>query len=537
LSTPEIEIQVDQPGDLSPMEGTWRDFLPKDYDDATQLDTFEPNCDHQADFYNDEEHHNQCVIGGVGAGKTKIASRKVLKLMLKYPGIEVLATRTTGPTLRNITVPQFLAEMPEGLIRHRIDYPYVRITLVNGSIINFIAFDREAIEKTKSMNLGVVWLEEASMFKDDAWTWFVQRMRQMTGVAFDNFGRQYKSEIPHRFMILTTNAAGRNWVWEKFYENKDEDSEKWVCTSYCNKKHLPKDFFKELEKMTKRDFDRFVMGLTNPFEGSVFYMFDPAIHRLPDKYMNWVPPNYYQNYTGLDYGYQTPTTCIWFTVLRTGEIVFFNEYGMNMCTPKQNVRNILLINSQMMNRGMQMPGIGRIDPATKQHKGEGEEGKSVFEQIRDEAYRCRLETGQKNFMEGLLLGSRDQWGRIIKFSAILEPDKSRKIHPLTGEHREEGWPRAFFTPNCSNLMNEIKKWRWKDQSTGTKDPQEKPEERNDHYWDGASYGVIEYLRAPGLSPEEVMAIENSPGRLAQKARDLAISRMDKSRRSRRQGVY
>lgn len=523
--------------DYSPMEGGWKDFLPKDQvDDATQLDVFEPNCDHQADFYNDEEHHNQCMLGGAGAGKSKIAIRKVIKLMLKYPGIEVLGTRTTGPALKVTTVPQFLAELPDGLIRHRIDYPFVRLTLVNGSIINFIAFDREALEKTKSMNLGVVWLEEGSMFKDDAWPWFVQRMRQMTGIAYDQFGRQYKSVIPHRFMIVTTNAAGKNWVWEKFEENPDTDCKQWVCTSYCNKKHLPPDYFKELEKLPKHLFDRFVMGITNPFEGSVFYMFDRAIHEIPNS-LNWIPPSHWDNYTGLDYGYQTPTTCIWFTVTRTGEIIFFNEYGLNMCTPKQNVRNILAMNSQMMNRGMRMPGIGRIDPATKQHKGEGEEGKSVFEQIRDEAYKVQLETGIKNFMEGLLVGSRDQWGRIIKFSSILEPDKSRKKHPITGAHREEGWPKAFFTSNCVNLMTEIKKWRWKDQPTSSKDPNEKPEERNDHYWDGASYGVIEYLRAPGLSAEEIMAIENSPGRLARQARDRAIARMDKTRKAYRRGVF
>lgn len=534
----EIEVPVgDEQPDYAPMEGSWRDYLVPGADDATQLDTFEPNCEHQADFYNDEEHLNQCMIGGVGAGKTKIAARKVLKLMLKYPGIEVLVTRTTGPALKNTVLTQFVNEMPDGIVKHRVDYPFCRITLFNGSIINFIAFDREALEKTKSMNLGVIWMEEASMFKDDAFSWFIQRRRQMTGVAYDQFGRKYISEIPFRCMILTTNASGRNWVWEKFYENKDKDCEKWVCTSYCNKKHLPKDFFTDLEKLPKRDFDRQVMGLTNPFEGSVFYMYDPKVHDLPEEYRNWVPPAYFETYTGMDYGYQTPTTCLWFTVLKTGEIVFFNEYGMNMQTPKQNVRNILIINSQMTNRGMKMPGIGRIDPATQQHKGEGEEGKSVFEQIRDEAYRCRLETGQKNFMEGLLLGSRDQWGRIIKFSALLEPDKSRPIHPLTGERREEGWPRIFFTPNCVELKKEIKRWRWKDKASGSKDPNEKPEERNDHYWDGASYGVIEYLRAPGLSPEEVMAIETSPGRLAQKARDQATSQMDRARRHARQGVF
>ena len=523
--------------DYSPLEGSWKDFLPTDYDDATISDNFEVNCDHQADFYNDEEHRNQCVIGGVGAGKTKIVSRKIIKLMLKYPGIEVLACRTTGPALKNTTVPQFTAELPEGIIKHRIDYPFARLTFINGSVINFIAFDREALEKTKSMNLGIVWMEEASMFKDDAWNWFGMRLRQMTGIAFDQFGRQYTADIPKRFMILSTNAAGRNWVWEKFFESPDAECEKWICTSYCNRKHLPPDFFKALEKMPKRDFDRFVMGLTNPFEGSVFYMFDNAIHQLPEEYRNWTPPAYWETYTGLDYGYQTPTTCIWFTVTKTGEIIFYNEYGMNMCTPKQNVRNILLINSQMMNRGMKMPSIGRIDPATKQHKGEGEEGKSVFEQIRDEAYRIELETGLKNFMAGLLLGSRDRWGRIIKFSSILEPDKSRKTHPMTGEYREEGWPKAFFTPNCSNLMNEIKKWRWKDQPTGAKDPEEKPEERNDHYWDGASYGVIEYLRAPGLSPEEIMAFEMSPARLAIKARDAAVKKMTLARRHPRQGVF
>ena len=45
--------------DYSPLEGSWKDFLPSDYDDATLLDAFMVNCDHQFEFYNDEEHRNQ----------------------------------------------------------------------------------------------------------------------------------------------------------------------------------------------------------------------------------------------------------------------------------------------------------------------------------------------------------------------------------------------------------------------------------------------------------------------------------------------
>lgn len=97
-------------------ENAWKRYEPAaletDIEDSVRRDLFRPNCEQQANFYNDFTHRHQRLIGGVGSGKSEVAMRKAVNLALVFPGVHGLITRTTGPALMSTTFPHFTSVCP-----------------------------------------------------------------------------------------------------------------------------------------------------------------------------------------------------------------------------------------------------------------------------------------------------------------------------------------------------------------------------------------------------------------------------------------
>lgn len=455
-------------------------------------DPFQPSFS-QAVFYNCETP-NQYFKGGVGAGKTTIMVRKAIKIALQYPGIKILMTRLTGPALESTTLQDFERICPpEYIIESRVK-PWIQKRFYNGSVVRFKAYEESDLDKLGSEFYGCIILEEANEFSENAWDRFNERLRQDKGVGIDPDGHEYETDIPKQFLIAIANPGGRNWLWRLFSRDNPDAKEFTVnddgsvtyknpdyffitCPTTENLAHLPPAYWKRLQKLPKHKFQRMVMGDDSPYEGLVFPEFRRELNIVPS--FKGVPPTHWPVYFGMDVGRRSPTTCDLIAVTEEGCYVVFKEYGATMRTPQANAKAILTLFGTLIAKGMPIPKLGFIDPSSAHHKGESDMSLSVFQQL----VRAGLNT--------LKPASKDQDGRIMRLSSLLEVDPDLKNHPVTGQFREEGWPRLYFTEECHETIREFEEWEFSKTTNPQKDAPEKPEERNDHYIDATGYAIAE----------------------------------------------
>jgi len=61
-------------------------------------------------------------------------------------------------------------------------------------------------------------------------------------------------------------------------------------------------------------------------------------------------------------------------------------------------------------------------------------------------------------------------------------------NPLTGELREDGWPKLYIFKNCVNLIEHIGQYQWKRKPPQSEeDAKERPREKDDHDVDAMGY--------------------------------------------------
>jgi hypothetical protein len=106
-------------------------------------------------------------------------------------------------------------------------------------------------------------------------------------------------------------------------------------------------------------------------------------------------------------------------------------------------------------------------------------------------------------------GSRDWNGRVSKITAMLHPDPNQPVHPLTGKHREGGWPHLFVFRKCKNLIKEFDELMWKPEKNDAIIPAENTMGA-DHGIDAVGYALIEITQSAAKSPEELAEYMDSP---------------------------
>ena len=140
-------------------------------------------------------------VGGVGAGKTYAGSARSVAWAWEHPGSLGLIGAPTYPMLRDATQRTFFELLPQRIMRS-FSKTEQRLTLINGSEILFRSLDQP--DRTRGLNLGWFWLDEAPLCGHYAWTILKARLRQTgqqtaawaTGTPHgrDGFARDFELE-------------------------------------------------------------------------------------------------------------------------------------------------------------------------------------------------------------------------------------------------------------------------------------------------------------------------------------------------------
>lgn len=415
------------------------------------------------------------VFGGFGSGKSRSTLQEFLLRALENPrGSGMFAAQTIGQ-LKKTTLKTWFDEVcPPPLIESYNKSDEI-IKLVNGFTIYCMPTDNE--QKIRSLNLGLVHLEEVSGVKKSIYTQVLSRMR-------DPFTK-------NKAVIVCSNPAN-TWIKDEFVDNEarkdpshpQHDNYNPFIRTFIWKtalnRYLPENFIEMntkgrpnwyVQKYFMGDFS-YNSGMVYPEIGTTFI--DPYTV-VPENTDKFGIPKDWERVIGLDYGMRNPTAVLWGAINPIdGELIIYDEYYVPEKTLPVHAQNLKPRIDCIPN------GLIRFmvaDPAIKNRMNDVISGKNI----------------QSHFMEyGLYfqLGNNNMEYGIAKVNSYIELKKI-KIYKT-----------------CVNLIKELLQYTYPetDMDNADENQDEKPMKKNDHLCDCLRYIVArlpddpEFLKNTSYSP-------------------------------------
>jgi PBSX family phage terminase large subunit len=396
--------------------------------------------------------------GGYGSGKSLVLC--VINIMWGVLfGGEYIISRQFMPELRRTTMKLFKELLPkELLIEERIADAQFRIRSAKGeALFHFVGLDEPG--KLDSLTLDGVSIDEASQTSEEALLKLQGRIRGKKGL---------------RKILLVGNPKGHDFVYKYFIkqdcftEFKDPISKKMVTVEQQRRKyrmivapstenvHLPPNYVAQmLQSYSPERIQRDIMGSFDAFQGQVYTEFRRDVHvikgfRIPDDWTKFI---------GLDHGYVNPCAIVWVAVDYDGNLYAYRE----MYKREWKIDEIVNGNKDTgehgivgLSKGEKIEGIW-IDPSTKADRG------------KESDYTTYLENLPKNI--SLLPANNSVSTGIDRVKQYM------RVNERTGR------PRLYIFDSCSNLIDELIKYRWEELAPGSenkKNNKEAPVKKDDH---------------------------------------------------------
>jgi len=247
---------------------------------------YTPTCDAIREFHASAER-DRCLTGGFGSGKTHAAVAEAIMLGIEYPGNEIDVCRKTFGELDRSTRPTFEELLPKEIIKRPYSSGDHQIHLINGTRIQFFPLDER--EKIKSLNAGVILIDEASEVDESTFLMLRARLRR---------------PVSRRCCLVASNPTFKNhWMYKWFGERQFPGRFHRKLSTYDNP-YLPKDYVEDLERILPPDlFKVYVLGEWGVvvFGERVYVEFGPSLHLGKVQYN----PDY-PILRGWDFGYKFP---------------------------------------------------------------------------------------------------------------------------------------------------------------------------------------------------------------------------------------
>ena len=407
--------------------------------------------------------------GGVGSGKTLIGCITMLAMAIQYPG-DYLICRQFLPELKITTLKTFLEICPPELIHeYRVADGIVRVKAAGGKLSNVIFRQLEEPDKLRSLNLSGFYIDESSQVSEAAFMLLQGRLRG-PGI---------------RKGFLTTNPNGHDWQYQWFvkqdmFNNPDaKKAYKLIRAPSTENTHLPEGYVESmLASWSPERIKREIEGSFDAFEGMVYHEFRRDLHVIQP----FVIPSDWPRIVGIDHGYRNPAAWVWGAVDYDDNVYIYREFyerewlieEIIKGNKKQNKPGILA-----MSKGEKITQA-RIDPSVRAVRGAtGVTDWDVY-----------LDNLPKDFP--LMLANNDKAPGIDRIKSYL------KVNPSNNK------PRLFIFNTCSNLIDEMSKYRYQELThtqQGKQSEKEEPRKVDDHALDALRYLIMSRPDAPNPTPE------------------------------------
>jgi PBSX family phage terminase large subunit len=386
-------------------------------------------------------------FGGYGSGKSKTSLQEIFLRALENPKGTGLLTAPTLQQLKRTTLKTFFNEVCPPPLLKRYNKADGEIELENGFVFYTIPSDDE--EKLRSINAGLVHMEEASGIKRSIYDQLLTRIRDPY-VKNKMFAVCSNPDLGWIKDVFVDNEKRKNPQHPE-HENFNQHITTFIWETKLNE-YLPKDFI-EINSKGKPEWwiKRYLLGSFEHSEGMVYPNFANTIVEPFDIPANW------ERFVALDHGLRNPTAVPFGAIDPDKGIVYiYDEYYEPSRTVPEHAKYIKpKVESIPLGRLRFMV----IDPSAR-NKSDPINGKSV--QALYAEYGLFFTEGNNSIEAGLLkVNSYVNNGKLKVFNTCVNTIK-------------EGLNYKFPEVTMDNEKN----------------LDEKPLKRNDHMMDALRYALM-----------------------------------------------
>jgi phage terminase large subunit-like protein len=418
-------------------------------------------------------------IGGNRSGKTTGgAVETCYRLMGRHPYKKIPPAPIRGRAVSvdflngvdKIMLPEIARWMPPSFLQNgswedSYDKEHKTLTLANKSFIEFRSYEQD-LDKFAGTSRHFMWFDEEP--PKDVYNECGARLIDTDGDAF----------------ITMTPVNGMSWVYDDIYQAASEglrDDILVIEIEMTENPYLGKAAAERyLSTLTREERKARERGEFVAMGGTIFRAFSRYDHVIPvvenpaEVFHDW------QWFCSFDHGYNNPTAILWHAVSKNDDIVTFSEHYESEMTVDQHAQVY-----HARNLGFKrVPDINIGDPAMGQRNGVT--GTSIIQEYAD---------------HGIYIGGErsDVDSGINRMIQYLNPDRP-------------GGAKWKITENCTNLIQEMRKYRWATFSSSKvayqKNKQEKPNKKDDHAIDSTRYM---FTMMPDLTPVTNEKTKTDPG--------------------------
>lgn len=448
---------------------------------------------HESQFkFHSSHKKKRLYIGGNRSGKTTAGvTEAIWRASCTHPYRPDL--NALGPTrgrviavdfvngVEKIIFPQYKQWCPGSLLKggsweNAYDKYLRTLTFANGSTIEFMSYDQD-LDKFAGTSRHWIHFDE-----EPPQPLYVENLARIIDTDGD-------------FWITMTPVEGMTWIYDDLYEHNVNNLDGKVLVIEVNSLENPflsqgaiENFLDSVDEdeTTSRIGGKFVQ-----VGGRIYKNFDPTtyneetklggLHVLREPIDN--PSLYFKNWLwvcSLDHGLNNPTAVLWTAFDVNGFAVTFEEHYRREWTVDQHALKI----REIVKRHGRPPDLWIADPSITARNGVT--GTSIHEEY---------------IKYGIpwTLGNNDVKSGIIRVKKYLNPTKyvGSRTHPLfvDAEDKDKAtFPMLRITPNCNNLIAEMKRYRWKTYSnkklTFENNAYDEPHKKDDHACDSLRYAIM-----------------------------------------------
>lgn len=313
--------------------------------------------DYQWPFLRAQEPHRG-FIGGLGTGKTALATATVVESALCNPNTRWIVAAPRKATLKDSTIPHLEAKLPSwavlpprvrsdvGLYGRADDSGRYKIQLKNGSQFICVTVEERtgSYNSLSGINAAGFLLDEGRFCPEAVWHALIARVRATNA--------HYR-----RYILATTPPFALNWIYDLFECAKAEDRAEYgiykAKTSQAD--YLPPGYLDDLLHTLSPTMAAVMVDAEfRSGAGTVFgYEFNEDI--TSDSWCDWTYDSHIPVYWGFDYGFRK-NVVVFYQMDSAKNLICFDEIVV-LDTPIDRLAELILEKEYPLLRGWCDPQI------------------------------------------------------------------------------------------------------------------------------------------------------------------------------------
>ena len=299
------------------------------------------------------------------------------------------------------------------------------------------------------------------------------------------WNRYLRARVGSRFgdvIVPTTPHGMDDFLYPTFFEPAMRGDSDYWCGQYGtwdNPHHPPEDIAHARRTMNELEFQEQYAGQFVSFTGRVYREFRREIHVIQPL----ETPREWPRWRAMDYGYEDPFACLWFTADAEGRLYLYREHYKRRQMLSENASQIIDASVYQGTKEPERYEYTVLDPASRQ---------------------MRMETGMSIATHLSELGLPSIMGVNDIEAGVFRVMEWLKVDSVSGK------PGLHLFANCVNTIAEFEKYSWAEPKKDGTSQHMNTQDKNNHSCDAARYMIMtrprRYVAEDKIPPRSFRAL-------------------------------